>query len=348
MRQSILVDIYLPQQVAQTVETVLLANHLPERQYIAFTDRSYTNRYSTKTTPATFIRTNKDMSTASSLDLSGDTAWALYDDEPLQGSFEISTPGDTLDKAVVTNVQRPWLFGFGPKTPNGRAVLILGGGGYVEIHVGREGIAVARWLNSLGFHAFVLVHRLPNAETGSQAPLDDARKALSLIKEKVDVTNGVGICGLSSGGHLGAALLSKYPSTWTSPSAIPTTPQLDFAIIGYGPISTNAVGRQIIANKPALEPLEKQDLYNTVQPDVQLPASLKGLPVFIVYSGSDSIVPVVNAYRLAQGITEKGGRVEMHVFADAPHGFALDTKGIPVERWPELCEAWLTQCALLD
>ncbi|KAH8591793.1 esterase/lipase [Bisporella sp. PMI_857] len=275
--------------------------------------------------------------------LNADQAWALWDEKPVEGAFELDTPGGTLDYAVATKVERPWLFGYEPKNPNGRAVLILGGGGYIELMVGKEGITVARWLTSLGFHAFVLVHRFPTAQTSPQAPLDDARRALELISGKGFAKAGLGVCGLSSGGHLGAAVLSEYPTSWNSPTA--ALPRPTFAIIGYGPISTNAVGRTIIPNKPALEPPEKQKLYDVVQPDVQLvnPAP----PTFIVYSGNDPIVPVVNAYRLAEGITKAGGAVELHVFADAPHGFALDTQGLPISKWPDLCEAWLEQNGLL-
>ncbi|ETS82508.1 hypothetical protein PFICI_04384 [Pestalotiopsis fici W106-1] len=285
------------------------------------------------------------------LESSPDYKWPLYDNEPLEGAFQVEQPDGTLDTAVVTKVQRPWLFGFRPATTtttqsdNGRGVLILGGGGYTQLMVGREGIAVARWLAGLGFHAFVLVHRFPTAESGPQAPLDDARRALGLMEERAKVPNGLGVCGLSSGGHLGAALLAEYPSMWTSSSPSPP-PRLKFAIIGYGPISTNAVGRTIVPNKAPLEPPEKQTLYNVVQPDVQV--SLPVPPTFIVYSGNDPVVPVVNAYRLAEGIGKVGGSVELHVFADAPHGFGIDTEGLPVSKWPSLCEAWLTQNGLLE
>uniref|UniRef100_A0A8H7MZU2 Uncharacterized protein n=1 Tax=Bionectria ochroleuca TaxID=29856 RepID=A0A8H7MZU2_BIOOC len=78
-----------------------------------------------------------------------------------------------------------------------------------------------------------------------------------------------------------------------------------FAIIGYGPISTNAVGRQIVADKAPLPPPEKQAFYDAVQPDVQLESPAP--PSFIVYSNNDPVVPVVNAYRLAEGITKSGG-----------------------------------------
>jgi len=270
-----------------------------------------------------------------------DIAQPLWDDEPCEGAFQLDQTTN-LDTTVVKQVSRPWLFGYKPAKSNGRAILILAGGGYIELMAGKEGVIVARWLTSLGFNAYVLIHRFPNRETGSHAPVDDARKALCMIKEGGLASNGLGICGLSSGGHLGAALLADYPTEWPSKDSIPT---IDFAIIGYGPISTNAVGRQIIANKPPLEPPEKQKLYDTVQPDVQMIKSDR--PTFIVYSGNDPIVPVVNAYRLAEAITQAGGSVELHVFADAPHGFALDTNDLPVSKWPEMCEAWMKQNHIL-
>ncbi|CAF3506492.1 hypothetical protein FGSG_03455 [Fusarium graminearum PH-1] len=266
-----------------------------------------------------------------------DQSWSLWDNTSLNDAFVVDAPGD---KAVVTKVNSPYLLGYRPTNSNGRGILVIGGGGYIELMLGREGVDVAKWLNSLGFYAFVLVHRFPNSETGPQAPLDDGRRALKIMAESGLAPKGVNICGLSSGGHLGAALLAEYPQAWTSPD--PEIPQVEFAILGYGPISTNAVGRQIIENKPPLPPKEKQEFYNAVQPDVQLRSPAP--PAFIVYSNNDPVVPVVNAYRLAEGFTKNGAPVELHIFADAPHGFALDSdKELPVSKWPLLCEAWLRQ-----
>jgi acetyl esterase/lipase len=282
--------------------------------------------------------------------LGAEAAFPLWDDSPIDDAFDLTTPknDDDVAQAVVSSVNRPWLFRYDSthyqKKPN-KAILILGGGGYVELMAGREGYQVAQWLRSLGYHAFVLIHRFPNERTGAQAPLDDARRALRMIQGSGFASEGMGICGLSSGGHLAASLLSKYPSVWTERRASGeensdmSLPRLDFAIIGYGPISTNAKGRQIIADKKPLEPPEKQKLYDIVQPDVQLQSSVP--PTFIVYSGNDPVVPVVNAYRLAEGITKTGASVELHVFADAPHGFALDTVGLPVSKWTSMCEEWM-------
>lgn len=244
-------------------------------------------------------------------------------------------PDRTHDQAVVTAVSQPVLLEFRPETPNGRAMLVLGGGGYVALMAGREGVQVARWLNGLGYTAFVLIHRFPNAEHGPAAPLDDAVEALRMIRAAG--FDAVGVVGLSSGGHLAACLAAARPEDW--PGDMPVPP--DVMVIGYAPISTNAAGRTIVLDKPPLPPVEKQALYDALQPDVQLLRTPP--PAFIVYAGNDPVVPVENAHRLHAAWTAAGGTAELHIFADAPHGFALDTVGLPVSAWPVLCAAWLGQ-----
>jgi len=113
----------------------------------------------------------------------------------------------------------------------------------------------------------------------------------------------------------------------------------DFLIVGYAPISTNASGRTVVPGKPPLKPPEKQALYEVMQPDEQVLD--RPPPAFIVYSATDDVVPMENAYRLHQALIAKGGSAELHVFADAPHGFALREKSGPAAKWPELCAEWL-------
>ncbi|KAI0132995.1 hypothetical protein BJ170DRAFT_615991 [Xylariales sp. AK1849] len=132
-------------------------------------------------------------------------------------------------KAVVLGVSRSWLFGRTPQQSNGRAVLVRGGGGYTQLMVGRKCIVVTRWLTSLGFLAFVLVHRFPTANTGPQAPVDDARRALCLLEAKRLVFKGMRVCGLSTGGRLAAALLASCQTSRQYVAA-----QLNFANISQG------------------------------------------------------------------------------------------------------------------
>ncbi|KAI6710437.1 hypothetical protein JHW43_007045 [Diplocarpon mali] len=203
-----------------------------------------------------------------------------------------------------------------------------------------KGIAVVRWLTSTALDAFVLVHRFPTTKTGVQAPVDDARRSLRLIQD-----SGLAVLDLSSGGHLAAAVLAANPASWNYPNASETTPKPDFAIIGYRSVSNNATGRTIIEDKAPLAPLEKQKLYNSVQPDVQLVSPAP--PSFILYPGNDSIVPIVHAYELCKGVSKAGRAVELHKFSDAPHGFGIDNIDFPVSNWTLLCEKWLKQNGLL-
>lgn len=257
-------------------------------------------------------------------------------------AFTLADPNAAPTSAVVKAVVEPRLFGYLPARSNGRAMLVLGGGGYVELMAGREGVQVARWLNRLGYVAYVLVHRFPNAEHGPSAPLDDARAAMAAIRASGTTARGLGVVGLSSGGHLAACLAAEYPAEWGGGEVAPP----DVLVVGYAPISTNAAGRQIVADKPPLPPVEKQAMYDRLQPDAQLLDNPP--PAFIVYAGNDPVVPVENARRLHAAFEAKGGSAELHVFGDAPHGFALDTQGLPVSVWPTLCEAWLRQVGFLD
>lgn len=232
---------------------------------------------------------------------------------------------------------------------NGGAVLVIAGGGYTKLVAGKEGLEIARWLTGLGFHAIVLAHRFPNAEVGAQAPLDDAMAAMRLIRawgRRAGIER-VGVLGLSSGGHLAASLAAEYPGVWQAPPSVqgPLASRPDFLIVGYAPISTNAVGRTIVVDKPLLSPPEKQALYDALQPDAQL--APKPPPAFMFYGVDDTVVPVENAYRLRGAYAARGGQAELHVFADTPHGFALRMPHLPGGQWPVLCEAWLRRIGAL-
>jgi acetyl esterase/lipase len=274
--------------------------------------------------------------------------WPEHPGKPLPSDhteFVFQDPTAPVHNRDVIDVFHPRLFAYVPKEPNGRAALVLAGGGYTKLVVGYEGVEVAQWLASLGLHAFLLVHRFPCAKHGAQAPVDDAIEAMRQIRARAEELKidprGIGVCGLSSGGHLASSLISQYPAAWRAPASqhahVDARP--DFLIVGYAPISTNASGRTVIPNKPPLHPPEKQALYEAMQPDVQLMD--KPPPAFIVYSASDPIVPVENAYRLHKALHAKGGKAELHVFAEGPHGFALREKKLPIGQWPQICEAWL-------
>jgi acetyl esterase/lipase len=277
--------------------------------------------------------------------LGADFVWPLWNEAFAGEPFALADVSVSVEDCVVAAVAHPVCLGYAPARPNGAAVLVLAGGGYTKLVIGKEGVEIARWLTGLGFHAFVLAHRLPNAVCGAQAPLDDAMEAMRMIRGGAGhlCFSRVGVLGLSSGGHLAASLVAHYPQAWPAPvsayAAFASRP--DFLIVGYAPISTNAAGRTIVAGKAPLAPPEKQALYDAVQPDTHLIDDPP--PAFLFYAANDSVVPVENGRRLRAAYEASGAKVQLHVFADAPHGFALRAPDLPAGKWPLLCEAWLAR-----
>src|SRR5690349_9467275 len=118
------------------------------------------------------------------------SSWPLrsvHDGKPLPSDhveFVFEEPAAPVHDLVVSDVFHPRVFAYAPESPNGRAVLVLAGGGYTKLVVGKEGVEVAEWLASMGYHAFVLVHRFPCQRFGSQAPVDDAAEAMRQIRTR--------------------------------------------------------------------------------------------------------------------------------------------------------------------
>lgn len=63
--------------------------------------------------------------------------------------------------------------------------MIIPGGGYVKLAHEISGIALAKWYNTLGVTAFVLIHRFPQSPDvieSYKAPLQDGQRALRYIR----------------------------------------------------------------------------------------------------------------------------------------------------------------------
>ncbi len=52
-------------------------------------------------------------------------------------------------------------------------------------------------------------------------------------------------------------------------------------------------------------------------------------PVMLLHGDADRIVPVSTSRRYEERVRETGGRVDLHIFAGFPHGFANHPKVVP-------------------
>ena len=239
-----------------------------------------------------------------------------------------------------TTVQAPELHSYlAPGAARGQA-LVLAGGGYLQLVHDKEGVQVAQWLNSLGLDAHVLVHRLPGQPDGhggvwpADIALQDGLRALDHLAVQAPPHGGalpLLLVGLSSGGHLAGVLACQAH-----------TLQPVGAVIAYAPLNANHSRYKAPAGKPDYPPPEKQAFYDAWPIGLaQEPHGLPRCPVFLACALHDAAVPVRHALNLVAGVQASGGAVEAHIFAQAPHGFALrDLKGTH-DQWPALAARWI-------
>ncbi|NHN25826.1 alpha/beta hydrolase [Flavobacterium jejuense] len=244
----------------------------------------------------------------------------------------------------VSQVKIPTLTIFKPKNPNGTAVVICPGGGYLHLAINKEGYKVAEWLNSLGITAVVLKYRLPSykiMKNKSIGPLQDAQEAMRYVRKNAKKWNldehKIGIMGFSAGGHLASTLATKYDKAvyniTDSTSAKP-----DFSILVYPVISMEETitHKGSKTNLLGLNPSKKlENLFsNETQVNLQTPKT------FIIHATDDKSVPVENSINYYLALKSNKVSTEIHVYKKGGHGFGLGKENTSL-FWTTDCENWL-------
>ena len=255
--------------------------------------------------------------------------------------------GEGSGYGAVSNISTPRMRVYRPETPNGRAALVAGGGGYFRIQLWKESSPIARWMQQRGYTVFELIYRLPNDGWEASAPFADAQRAMKIIRTRaaefqVDPER-IGIMGFSAGGHL-AGFTALQPDRelyagadqYERVSARPDFSVLLFPVVSLRkPFDTTRTRREIVGEKPsrAAEDAWSLDTY-----------AAKDAPPTIIFSAADDpITPPAHGITLFQTLVEKGAPVELHIFEEGGHGWGLGKQGEILNLWPEIFENWVTK-----
>lgn len=254
-------------------------------------------------------------------------------------------PGIISAKGSVTHVSTPRLIIHRPDHPNGTAVLVISGGGYAHIELGKESSPAAGWLQSQGVTAFELIYRLPQEGWPSTiVPFQDAQRAVRLIRSMagrygID-PHKIGILGFSAGGHLAGITATLFNKKFYGPvdavDSLPARP--DFTALLYPVISMLPPNNKTHSLKSILGP--NPTLSQETAFSVERQVTTGTPPTFLAQAADDPISPVANSYLMETALKKARVPVETHIFPTGGHGWGMGKPGSEAAQWPDLFKSW--------
>jgi acetyl esterase/lipase len=265
---------------------------------------------------------------------------------------EMQTPiplwPDGAPGALGTNATDiPTLTPYFPDATNatGAAMVICPGGGYTWL-APYEGNDFALWLNQHGVTCFVLKYRLGADGYRHPAMLEDAARAVRLVRARADEfkidPKRIGIMGSSAGGHLAATLLTHFDSGNTNSADVierqssrPDLGILCYPVITMGEFTHQGSKDNLLGKKPSRKLVKL--LSNELQVTINTP------PCFIWTTFEDKTVPMENTLMFAEALRKNHVPFDLHVYQKGGHGMGLADKPpfAHPHPWAGDCLFWL-------
>jgi acetyl esterase/lipase len=139
----------------------------------------------------------------------------------------------------------------------------------------------------------------------------------------------IGVLGFSAGGHLATDISTHFDERVYAvvDAADKESCRPDFAVVLYpGHLWTGS---------------------DTIGLNPDVPVSSRTPPAFLLHAQNDPVDSVNNS--LAYYIALKNAKVpaEMHLYAEGKHAFGLRRTNLPITRWPDLVETWLSTIGMI-
>lgn len=260
-------------------------------------------------------------------------------------------PGATSDSAAET----PTLTWFDPSVgSNGTAVIILPGGGYVDLAGVLEGTEPAAWFTMRGVTVFVLQYRV-GADALLPTPLLDGARTVRFVRAHAVAfhvnADRIGMMGFSAGGHL-AAMTALQATPGNAKATDPVervSSRPDFIILAYPWLeatqTTNGHSPYCdLVIQEAHVPCHPQ---NYIRLTPRLYVTSNAPPTFLYLTTDDDQVTPAGSLRFYEALSKRRVDVEMHIFAHGRHASVLGGTDPSLSLWPHLLQEWMRRRGLL-
>lgn len=248
----------------------------------------------------------------------------------------------------IANVSQPTITIYSPKTKNtGAAVIVFPGGGFNGLAIDLEGTEICDWLTAKAITCVLLKYRVPNSGPNwnedlqrhvkpyAPAALEDAQRAIGLVRlnaKKWNINpNKIGVIGFSAGGFMVADISTHFKTRAYAPidAADKVSCRPDFAIALY----------------PGHMGLEDNKSF-VLNPDINFTKETP--PTFLLQAQDDPVDTVDYSLLYYIGLKKAGVPVEMHLYAQGGHAFALRRTHFEITKWPHLVETWLGTIGIIS
>ena len=215
-------------------------------------------------------------------------------------------------------------------------ILLVPGGGFINVWSLTEGWPVAARFNKKGYNVFVLTYRV-SVDKSAVKSMEDVARAFKLIRSHVEEF-GVDpdryiTCGFSAGGYVICLWnTDKGYSKYGIPkpeACFPIYPVTSYRVISE---SKWDIGESKEAYAQSTVGCSMEEACNS---SFEVPLHVEGFPPTAIFvAAEDELVNTDHSKNLAAALEAEGIKVKLEIGAAGGHGFA-DGDGMSMEGWPE-------------
>jgi acetyl esterase/lipase len=232
-------------------------------------------------------------------------------------------------QTMVRNVTRPAIYPVLPdaKIANGKAVIVVPGGGYQFVSMDSEGFRVADRLAAAGYTAFVLKYRPMATDRDPAVYMANMAKLFGSLGKGELADHAPAVDDLASA----LRLVSSDAATWKIDPA-------QIGVIGFSAGSRTAI--RLIERRPEAKLTRHISLI--YPPMTQTITGGPRPPLFMAIAVDDPLFKQ-GGLNLIDKWLKESSRAEFHLYSGGNHGFGMRPQGTTSDNWIDHYLSWLAK-----